>query len=57
MSLHGGGLERRHQDGMTLDVNSVASFFVSRVDTNVDGKLEQLGRSELANARAAYLRF
>jgi len=57
------GLERRHQDGMTLDVNSVASFFVSRVDTNVDGKLEQLGRSELAgraalaNARAAYLRF
>ncbi len=57
------GLERRHQDGMTLDVNSVASFFVSRLDTNVDGKLEQLGRSELAgraalaNARAAYLRF
>jgi len=56
-------LERRHAEGLELNVNSVASFFVSRVDTNVDRKLEQLGRSELAgtaavaNARAAYLRF
>jgi len=41
----------------------VASFFVSRVDTNVDRKLEELARTELegkaavANARDAYRRF
>ncbi len=57
------GLERRQAEGLPLDVNSVASFFVSRVDTNVDKKLEALGRSDLAgtaavaNARAAYRRF
>jgi transaldolase len=57
------GLERRHAEGLSLDVNSVASFFVSRVDTNVDRKLEELGRTDLAgtaalaNARAAYVRF
>jgi transaldolase/glucose-6-phosphate isomerase len=57
------GLERRHAEGLSLDVNSVASFFVSRVDTNVDHKLEELGRTDLAgtaalaNARAAYRRF
>ena len=56
-------LERRHAEGLELSVNSVASFFVSRVDTNVDRRLDQLGRSDLAgtaalaNARAAYLRF
>jgi transaldolase/glucose-6-phosphate isomerase len=56
-------LERRQQEGKPLNVNSVASFFVSRVDTNVDRKLEQLGRTDLAgtaavaNARAAYNRF
>jgi transaldolase len=57
------GLERRQQDGLSLDVNSVASFFVSRVDTNADKKLDELGHPELkgtaalANARAAYRRF
>jgi transaldolase / glucose-6-phosphate isomerase len=57
------GLERRQQEGMPLDVKSVASFFVSRVDTNVDKKLDALGRGDLAgsaavaNARAAYRRF
>jgi transaldolase/glucose-6-phosphate isomerase len=57
------GLERRHAEGKSLDVNSVASFFVSRVDTNVDKKLEGLGATELAgtaalaNARMAYRRF
>jgi transaldolase/glucose-6-phosphate isomerase len=57
------GVERRHAEGKSLDVNSVASFFVSRVDSNVDKKLEKLGRSDLAgraavaNARAAYRRF
>jgi transaldolase/glucose-6-phosphate isomerase len=56
-------LERRLAEGKSLDINSVASFFVSRVDTNVDNKLEELGRTELrgtaavANARAAYGRF
>jgi transaldolase/glucose-6-phosphate isomerase len=56
-------LERRHEEGKSLEVNSVASFFVSRVDTNVDSKLEELGHPELAgtaalaNARAAYARF
>ncbi len=57
------GLWRRHQEGKPLDVHSVASFFVSRVDTNVDKRLEALGNTELqgtaalANARAAYARF
>ncbi len=57
------GLERRHAEGLPLHVRSVASFFVSRVDTNIDEKLEKLGRSDLAgtaalaNARAAYRRF
>jgi transaldolase/glucose-6-phosphate isomerase len=57
------GLERRKADGTSLDVHSVASFFVSRVDTEVDKRLEALGRTELqgraglANARAAYRRF
>ena len=56
-------LERRHAEGLELNVNSVASFFVSRVDTNVDRRLEQLGRTDLAgraalaNARDAYRRF
>jgi transaldolase / glucose-6-phosphate isomerase len=58
------GLERRRDEGRTIDdVHSVASFFVSRVDTEVDKRLEASGHSELqgtaalANARAAYIRF
>jgi transaldolase / glucose-6-phosphate isomerase len=57
------GLERRHSEGKSLDVHSVASFFVSRVDSEVDKRLEALGRTDLAgtaalaNARAAYRRF
>ena len=49
--------------GESLDVHSVASFFVSRVDTEVDKRLAESGHEELrgiaaiANARAAYLRF
>src|SRR4029079_15988065 len=45
------------------DNNSVASFFVSRVDTEVDKRLEGAGHDELlgkagiANARAAYRRY
>lgn len=54
------GLERRHAEGLPLDRHSVASFFVSRVDTEVDKRLEAAsntelqGRAGLANARAAY---
>jgi len=57
------GLERRHEAGESLDVHSVASFFVSRVDSEVDKRLEQLGREDLqgqaaiANAQAAYQTF
>src|SRR4051794_24227563 len=57
------GLERRREAGESIDVHSVASFFVSRVDTEADKRLEENGHRELlgtaavANARAAYLRF
>ena len=57
------GMERRQAEGLSLDIHSVASFFVSRVDTEVDKRLEALGREDLAgraavaNARAAYIRF
>ncbi|MDX6666236.1 MAG: transaldolase / glucose-6-phosphate isomerase, partial [Solirubrobacteraceae bacterium] len=57
------GLERRQAQGESLDVHSVASFFVSRVDSEVDKRLEKLGRTDLqgkaglANARAAYARY
>jgi transaldolase len=56
-------MERRHAEGKPLDRHSVASFFVSRVDTEVDKRLEASGHSDiagragLANARAAYRRF
>ena len=58
------GLEQRHERGESVDVHSVASFFVSRVDTEVDKRLKEKGADEallgiagLANARAAYVRF
>ncbi|MDP9346189.1 MAG: bifunctional transaldolase/phosoglucose isomerase [Actinomycetota bacterium] len=58
------GLERRVADGETdLSMASVASFFVSRVDTEVDKRLDGTahedlkGKAGLANARAAYMRF
>jgi transaldolase/glucose-6-phosphate isomerase len=35
------GLQRRLKQGQALDIASVASFFVSRVDTSVDKLLEQ----------------
>ncbi|HVC41836.1 MAG TPA: bifunctional transaldolase/phosoglucose isomerase [Candidatus Saccharimonadales bacterium] len=61
-------LEARHRDGQPLDVHSVASFFVSRVDTLVDKLLEEklaadpgnalieglLGKAAIANAVLAY---
>lgn len=58
------GLERRAEAGDAIDrLASVASFFVSRVDTKVDARLEELDRHELrgkaaiANARVAYASF
>ena len=58
------GLERLVESGGDpANVHSVASFFVSRVDTEVDKRLEALGRTDLAgtaavaNARLAYQRF
>jgi transaldolase/glucose-6-phosphate isomerase len=56
-------MERRKAEGKPLDRHSVASFFVSRVDTEVDKRLEAAGRTDLggraglANARAAYRAF
>ena len=56
-------MERRQEAGQPLDRHSVASFFVSRVDTEVDKRLEAAGNTELqgraglANARAAYKAF
>jgi len=56
-------MSRRHADGRPLDRHSVASFFVSRVDTEVDkrvaaaGREDLQGRAGLANARAAYQAF
>ena len=57
------GMERRLDAGESMDVHSVASFFVSRVDTEVDKRLAASGNEELrgiaaiANARAAYVRY
>jgi transaldolase len=57
------GLERRLAESLPLDVASVASFFVSRIDSNVDKRLEGTGHDELkgtaaiANARNAYRSF
>jgi transaldolase len=58
------GLEKAAADGHDLSkIRSVASFFVSRVDTEVDGRLDKLGTPEatalrgkaaIANARLAY---
>ncbi|WP_129658548.1 transaldolase [Rothia uropygialis] len=58
------GLERALENGHDLSkIHSVASFFVSRVDAEVDGQLEKIGTDEalqlkgkagLANARLAY---
>ena len=58
------GLEQAGQAGRDLSaLASVASFFVSRVDTEVDGRLDKLGTPEaealrgkaaIANARLAY---
>ncbi len=74
MDAYLAGLERRRAAGKPIDrIASVASFFVSRVDTEVDTRLDALlatagpdqaeqlkqlkGRSAIANAQLAYARF
>lgn len=58
------GLEQARKNGIALEtIHSVASFFVSRVDTEIDKRLAVLGRKDLsskaavANARLAYQLF
>ena len=58
------GLKQAKSNGHDLSkIHSVASFFVSRVDTEVDARLEAIGRPELkskaalANAQLAYKLF
>lgn len=58
------GLEAAHAKGLDLaSIESVASFFVSRVDSEIDKRLDGLGKPELkgkagvANARLAYAAF
>jgi transaldolase len=64
------GLEARAAKGEDIsNISSVASFFLSRIDTNIDGKLDQLlkadptkadkiatlkGKIAIANAKVAY---
>jgi transaldolase len=62
MDAYLSGLEQRVQDGGSLDgIESVASFFVSRVDTEIDKRLDKAGadpslkgKAALANAQLAY---
>ena len=64
MDAYLAGLEQARAAGLNLsEIHSVASFFVSRVDTEVDRRLDALGteraaalrgRAALANARLAY---
>jgi transaldolase len=67
------GLEQRAADGLPIDrIASVASFFVSRMDTKVDKRLQEIaygggktagkaatlmGKSAIANAKLAYRQF
>jgi transaldolase / glucose-6-phosphate isomerase len=53
------GIIRRAEAGKPIDrISSVASFFVSRVDSAVDKALERLkGRAAIANAKLAYALF
>ncbi|MEU4332392.1 transaldolase [Nonomuraea dietziae] len=58
------GLEAAQAKGLNLaSIESVASFFVSRVDTEIDKRLDKAGKPELkgkagvANARLAYAAF
>ncbi|MFF1560044.1 transaldolase [Streptomyces sp. NPDC058279] len=64
MDAYLAGLEKAKAAGLDLSqIHSVASFFVSRVDTEIDKRLDEIGTPEakalkgkaaLANARLAY---
>jgi transaldolase/glucose-6-phosphate isomerase len=69
---YSGGLEERLAAGRSLDVDSVASLFLARLDTVVDGFLDELalrqprisanlhslrGQGAMATAKLAYQRF
>lgn len=66
MQAHLRALERRAEDGLPLDaIASVASFFLSRIDSQVDKRLDALtdsqpeaaslrGKTAVASAKAAY---
>jgi transaldolase len=62
MEAYLAGLEKRVANGGSLDgIASVASFFVSRVDTEIDKRLDKAGadpslkgKAGIANARLAY---
>ena len=62
MDAYLSGLEQRVQEGGSLTgIESVASFFVSRVDTEIDRRLDKAGadpslkgKAALANAQLAY---
>ncbi|MCB0192793.1 MAG: transaldolase [Anaerolineae bacterium] len=67
MDAYLSGLEDRAAQGLPIDgIASVASFFVSRIDVNIDKQLEALGterasallgKTAIANARLAYQAF
>lgn len=64
MDAYLSGLEQRVAAGLPVDrIASVASFFVSRVDSNIDPQLAKLGATALqgkaavANAKLAYADF
>ncbi|MDT9695992.1 transaldolase [Streptomyces sp. P17] len=64
MDAYQAGLEKAKEKGLDLSlIHSVASFFVSRVDTEIDKRIDALGTDEakaargkagVANARLAY---
>ena len=64
MNAYLDGLEQAHAAGRDLSrIHSVASFFVSRVDSEIDKRLDAIGtdtaralkgKAALANARLAY---
>jgi transaldolase len=67
MDAYLSGLEQARAAGIDLStIHSVASFFVSRVDTEIDKRLDKIGTPEaqelrgkagVANARLAYERY
>src|ERR1700755_3121072 len=67
MDAYLAGLEKAKEAGHDISkIHSVASFFVSRVDTEIDKRLEKIGSDEalalrgkagVANARLAYAAF